>query len=897
MMASYTPPQAVQRAAQRALRKRAEKPPSQRGMTATGLARARDLANGRPASEETLRRMVSYFARHEVDKQGSTWDDYGKGRQAWDGWGGDAGRAWAERTLRQIERERSREDKKMDKSLDSPHKPTREDRDRNHLGASTPAPPEDQITGSKTNPKGTAKNTRGAIKISEAAEKSLRNKVKEHNERHGDDPAKKIDLGMLKAVYRRGAGAYSVSHRPGTSRNQWAMARVNAFIYLMRRGRPQSPNYITDNDLLPKEHPRSSKGDKKMDKILNTPHRQPQPQQPPKGSDKILTGSENKADVTPEQISAEHVAITAKLEGIEADNVVIGEAIQNLDSRVSALEMDRADKHYGYMTPEEEEEEERRRRRRMQSTGDASSNCTAWAPRTRADDAPDGLQRVWRMDYISLPSAQAITTRDGFLEIKGAVVARAGVLDYRLADGTPYKELRDPDVIFAASALDSYNGRPLLEGMHPVDAQGRPTFVTGDNISSWVPVGSVRNMRPSMAVNPDTAADDFPQEYQVTRADLLIWGRQDEDTGANVTIERIRSGELREFSVGYETMIDPTPGTYMGTAYDARQVADVGNHVALVSRGRAGSVTRFRMDSLDNSLTNARRYAVRFDKCRTYAHNSRERREGRVDSKHERRADNMAQITLNGVQGEIDALLVPMVHETQKELAASQKLSAELQTQVSELTQRADEADAKLADALAEQSQQSEQAVEALEGVKTKADSLSTELDEANATIAKLNEELGAEKAKLGAAEAQVAELKEQVESAQARGDAQVDIDAAVQARIELIDDARQYLPAEYDFKGKADLTIKADAVAHVTKRSDIDDSQVEGAYKVLEMLKGRDNTSEVAEATRPASEKVAPFRSQRTDSKPRISADDARRQFLSNHRTDHSTGRNGFAG
>jgi hypothetical protein len=34
--------------------------------------------------------MVSYFARHEVDQQGSSWETYGKGRQAWDGCGGDS---------------------------------------------------------------------------------------------------------------------------------------------------------------------------------------------------------------------------------------------------------------------------------------------------------------------------------------------------------------------------------------------------------------------------------------------------------------------------------------------------------------------------------------------------------------------------------------------------------------------------------------------------------------------------------------------------------------------------------------------------------------------------------------------------------------------------------------
>lgn len=101
---SYEPPKGVRDAAARALRERQQKPPSQRGMTPVGLARARDLANGRRVSVETLKRMKAYFDRHEVDKKGSTWNDYGKGRQAWDGWGGDAGRSWANRILASLEK-------------------------------------------------------------------------------------------------------------------------------------------------------------------------------------------------------------------------------------------------------------------------------------------------------------------------------------------------------------------------------------------------------------------------------------------------------------------------------------------------------------------------------------------------------------------------------------------------------------------------------------------------------------------------------------------------------------------------------------------------------------------------------------------------------------------------
>jgi hypothetical protein len=64
-------------------------------MTSVGIARARDIINKRALSEDTVRRMKAYFDRHEVDKKGATWDQQGKGWQAWNGWGGDAGQTWA----------------------------------------------------------------------------------------------------------------------------------------------------------------------------------------------------------------------------------------------------------------------------------------------------------------------------------------------------------------------------------------------------------------------------------------------------------------------------------------------------------------------------------------------------------------------------------------------------------------------------------------------------------------------------------------------------------------------------------------------------------------------------------------------------------------------------------
>ena len=100
---SFQPPVPVAVAARRALERRAQQPPSNRGMTPVGLARARQLANRQELSPTTIDRMVSYFARHEVDKEGSSWGTYGKGRQAWDGWGGDPGLSWARSISRRMD--------------------------------------------------------------------------------------------------------------------------------------------------------------------------------------------------------------------------------------------------------------------------------------------------------------------------------------------------------------------------------------------------------------------------------------------------------------------------------------------------------------------------------------------------------------------------------------------------------------------------------------------------------------------------------------------------------------------------------------------------------------------------------------------------------------------------
>lgn len=106
---TFKPPQGVQEAGQRALDWIAEGHAGG-GFTDVGRARAAQLARGDNVSEDTIRRMSSYFARHEVDSQAEGWNNGengfpSPGRVAWEAWGGDAGKTWADSIKERLDRE------------------------------------------------------------------------------------------------------------------------------------------------------------------------------------------------------------------------------------------------------------------------------------------------------------------------------------------------------------------------------------------------------------------------------------------------------------------------------------------------------------------------------------------------------------------------------------------------------------------------------------------------------------------------------------------------------------------------------------------------------------------------------------------------------------------------
>jgi len=101
---NFVPPQKIANYAGEGLRLRRK---YKRGGTSVGIARARDLKNRKRISPSTIKRMVSFFARHEVDKRGKNFgnpDKPSNGFIAWMLWGGDPAKDWTKSILKEIKK-------------------------------------------------------------------------------------------------------------------------------------------------------------------------------------------------------------------------------------------------------------------------------------------------------------------------------------------------------------------------------------------------------------------------------------------------------------------------------------------------------------------------------------------------------------------------------------------------------------------------------------------------------------------------------------------------------------------------------------------------------------------------------------------------------------------------
>jgi len=134
--------------------------------------------------------------------------------------------------------------------------------------SATPQVDEEQIFGSAFNEPGSAASIESAaeIQFGEDIEEELLERARKIQtidndpdipDRFEDDVYRSEQRAFqaMKAVFRRGSGAYSRSAPPGVSRAQWSFGRTADFADIVKFGEPDDPDFIQDNDLLPDGHP------------------------------------------------------------------------------------------------------------------------------------------------------------------------------------------------------------------------------------------------------------------------------------------------------------------------------------------------------------------------------------------------------------------------------------------------------------------------------------------------------------------------------------------------------------------------------------------------------------------------------------------------------------------
>jgi uncharacterized protein len=164
---------------------------------------------------------------------------------------------------------------------------------------------------------------------------------------------------------------------------------------------------------------------------------------------------------------------------------------------------------------------------------------------------------VTRYDILEL---KAEITKDGFIRDK-PIVTRAGIFEYRTADGKTKREFRSVDEVFKADSLTTLSGVPVTDGHRGLITNNNATGIVGTVLS------------PGERIDNDVAA-----EIIIHDANKL--------------------GKKRELSLGYTCDIKETSGEYNGQRYDCEQTNIRYNHLAVVSKGRAGNA-RLRLDSAD----------------------------------------------------------------------------------------------------------------------------------------------------------------------------------------------------------------------------------------------------------------------------------------------------------
>jgi uncharacterized protein len=172
------------------------------------------------------------------------------------------------------------------------------------------------------------------------------------------------------------------------------------------------------------------------------------------------------------------------------------------------------------------------------------------------------LMRSWKMPEIryDVIELKASVSPEGWIRDK-PVVTRAGIFQYKNTSGKVIREYRPETEVFKDDSLNTLAGIPVTDGHRGI--------ITRNNTSGII--GTV--------LSPGT--------------------KNDEDVIAEVIIHDVEKlGKKRELSMGYTCDVDATPGEWNGERYDAIQKNIKYNHLAVVTKGRAGNA-KLRLDHDD----------------------------------------------------------------------------------------------------------------------------------------------------------------------------------------------------------------------------------------------------------------------------------------------------------
>ena len=258
------------------------------------------------------------------------------------------------------------------------------------------------------------------------------------------------------------------------------------------------------------------------------------------------------------------------------------------------------------------------------------------------------MGQVSRFDYGQVTKSEM--TDEGYLKV-WCKAARVGTQRYTRGDGTQVVEYRPEEEVSNPDSLASF-------GMKAVTLN-HPKVLLDSKTTKLHQVGH--------AGSHVRFSDGFVEV-------ALIITDQD-------AIDAIQRGDAQEVSAGYRVDYDNTPGvTPEGESYDGIQRNILVNHIAIVSKGRAGREARLLLDSCDRNDAVAD-----------------------VEKPSNSPAISMARINLDGLEIELSADAAGAVQsfvkesgraqaELQQKLDSQEQIIQTASTETSELQERADAA-------------------------------------------------------------------------------------------------------------------------------------------------------------------------------------------------------------